>query len=390
MKAGLLLLIVAVVLGGLLGTVVGRDPGYVMLAYGDTALETSLWFAVLVVLLACVALRLVVALFVRLGAGSSRLADGRRHRKARTARAQTVQGLLMLEEGQWQDAHRLLVAAAPRAAAPLINYLNAARAAHQMGDEARRDELLRLAHESAPEGRFAIYLARAKLQLDAKRWEPCLATLLELQSESPRHPQVLDMLVKVYRQVGDMDALIALLPSLRKSKAQNAESVSELERGAWVEKLGDVERDIEHAWQRVPKKLKHDPLVVQAYARAGIEQGHADAVEAALRGCLDKHWSEDLVGLYGRLESDDLGKQLTVMEGWLKQRPSDAAALLAAGRLAMAGDQLPKSRQYLEACLRLQRTPEVYGELGRVCVAQGELERGNEYFSRALSEPAVP
>ena len=101
MKAGLLLLIVAVVLGGLLGTVVGRDPGYVMLAYGDTALETSLWFAVLVVLLACVALRLVVALFVRLGAGSSRLADGRRHRKARTARAQTVQGLLMLEEGQW-------------------------------------------------------------------------------------------------------------------------------------------------------------------------------------------------------------------------------------------------------------------------------------------------
>ena len=52
MRIGLLLVGVAILLGGLLGTLVGRDPGYVMLAYGGTAIETSLWFAVLLLLVA--------------------------------------------------------------------------------------------------------------------------------------------------------------------------------------------------------------------------------------------------------------------------------------------------------------------------------------------------
>ena len=50
MKSGLLLLAIAIVLGGLVGMLVVQDPGYVLVSYADMALETSLWFALMLLL----------------------------------------------------------------------------------------------------------------------------------------------------------------------------------------------------------------------------------------------------------------------------------------------------------------------------------------------------
>mgnify|MGYP001823071076 FL=1 len=385
MKLALLVLVVAIVLGGLLGTLVGRDPGYVLVTYGETAIETSLWFGVLVLLVGYVGIRLLVFVFVRVAAGSGRFGVWRRDRKMRTAREQTVQGLLLMEEGQWRDAHRLLAAAAPRAAAPLVNYLNAARAAHEMGDEPRRDELLALAHESTPHASFAVGLAQAKLQLDAQRWEQCLATLLELQSESARHPQVLSMLARVHQELQDWEALIDLLPRIKKAKVFADEEYVTLERRAWSERIGAAGAGLQTVWQDLPKELTRDPQLAAAYAHAARAAGDVDSAEEALRRALDKHWDAQLVALYGEIQSSDPRRQLVVAEGWLKHRASDAALLLTLGRVAMMNEQWAKAREYLEASLRLQRSPEVYGELGRLCSAQGETERGSEYFARSVA-----
>jgi HemY protein len=391
MKIGLLVLLVAILLGGLLGTLVGRDPGYVLVAYGETAVETSLWFAVLVVLIGFLLIRLVVFLLVRFGSSGGRLGAWRRNRRARTARAQTLQGLVLMEEGHWQDAHRLLSASAPRAAEPLINYLNAARAAHEMGDEQRRDELLHLAHESTPQARFAVGLAQAKLQLEGERWEQCLATLLQLRSESPRHAQVLSMLVSVYQNLPDWTALIDLLPILKKSKVFPAERYATVAREAWIERISHADDALADVWNGVPRDLKRNASLVAAYARACISQGDEDSAERALRSVLDKDWDPELVMRYGEIQSSDCRRQLVVAEAWLKQRPSDAGLLLTLGRIALMNEQWAKAREYLEASLRLKRSTEVYGELGRLCSAQGEIERGSEYFAMSLSSlPDLP
>ena len=49
MRIGLLVALLAIALGGLVGMLVVRDPGYVLISYADMALETSIWFALLVV-----------------------------------------------------------------------------------------------------------------------------------------------------------------------------------------------------------------------------------------------------------------------------------------------------------------------------------------------------
>ena len=393
MKLGLLLVVVAVVLGGLIGTLVVRDPGYVLLSYGDMAFETSLWFALVLLALAYLALRLLFWLFTRTMASTGRFGSWLKRRKATKAQKQTVQGLLLMAEGQWAEARKVLTASAREVNTPLINYLTAARAAHELGDAEGRDELLRSAHESTPGSKFAVALTQAELQKNAAQWEQSLATLLK--SSSPRHPQVLTMLTQVYEELADWQALIELLPEVRKRKIFSDEAFAELQRRAWKARMAQAGSAADSVWRDVPKDLKRSPTVVAAYARAlldgGTDPAAADKAEAAIRIALQQMWDDDLVILYGLAAGADPERQLVVAEGWVKEKPNDPKLLLTLGRICLMTQAWPKAREYFETSLRLQRSPEVYGELGRLCVAMGDSERGSEYLAHAtVPLPALP
>ena len=86
MKLGLLLAAVAVVLGGLIGTLVLRDPGYVLVSYGEMAMETSLWFAVVLLALLYLSIRLVIFVFTRSMTSGGRVGSWLKQRKGRQAR----------------------------------------------------------------------------------------------------------------------------------------------------------------------------------------------------------------------------------------------------------------------------------------------------------------
>lgn len=217
MKLAALVLLVALVLGALVGVLMSRDPGYVMVAYDQVAVETSLWVALLALAVLYAAIRLVLYLFVRIGRGGDGLRSWHNRRRTRAAREQTTQGLLRLAEGQFPQARKLLESAAPRSPIPLVNYLEAARAAHEAGDPQGRDALLRAAEASTPGARIAAGLTRAELQRAGGQWRDCLATLRELRRHAPRQPRVLRLLVLCYQALGDWQAVLELLPELPKA-----------------------------------------------------------------------------------------------------------------------------------------------------------------------------
>ena len=66
MKLFAFAVLAAIVLGGLVGTLLVRDPGYVPIAYADTALETSLWVAVLLFIGLYISLLLISVLIFKL------------------------------------------------------------------------------------------------------------------------------------------------------------------------------------------------------------------------------------------------------------------------------------------------------------------------------------
>jgi len=391
MKLGLLLLGIAVVLGGLVGTLVVRDAGYVLVSYDDFAIETSLWFAVLILSGLYFLIRFAVYLSTRLLRGGGNFGTWNRRRKVRVARQQTVQGLLLMAEGQWAEAKKLLVAAATEVRSPLINYLNAARAAHELSDVEGRDELLRKAHETTPGSRFAVALTQAQLQMSIGQWEQCLATLLQLRSEAPRHKLVLTMLASCYEELHEWGALVEMIPGLKKTKTLNTHELDRLQLLAWTHRLKDEKSDVEGVFRSVPKELRRSTALVLPYARRLLAEGSLEEAEAVVRATLEHTWEEALVELYGRIASNDVARQLVVAEGWLKARPNDPGLLLCLGRVCLMNQQWAKAREYFEVSLRLLRTHAVYGELGRLCVALGDVSRGSEYLSQALAElPELP
>lgn len=389
MRIWLLFLITAAVLGGLVGTLMLRDPGYVLVSYAGRALETSLWFALVLLFIGYFAIRVAVFLTARVLRGRSLFGAWRAVRGQRSADLKAVRGSMLLAEGQWTEARRLLTEAGQSATMPLVNYLQAARAAHESGDAGARDDLLEKADASTPGARAAVLLTRARLLFDEGRWRDCRDTLLEVREMTPRHPFMLDLLRQCHERLGDWKAVVDLLPDLRRSRAVESETLQALERRAWSHRLGAD--DFAEAWQNLPKELRRDPELTAARARRLVDAGEAAAAERAVRKALERNWHTGLVELYGLIPSADLPRRMAVAEGWLGDRPDDAALLLALGRIAMMAGAWSKAREYLEASLRLESSTAVYGELGRLLTHLGEFIRGNEYLAKACAElPALP
>ena len=376
-----LLLCAILVLGGLLGLFMARDPGYLVLAYDGAVLETSLWFGLLLLVAAYAAVRLLLFVLGRLVRGKGLFTAWR----ARTAQRQTNRGLLLLEEGDWPQAKRLLVNAAGGVAAPAINYLNAARAAHELGAFEERDELLSQAKQQDSKAAPAVGLAGADLRMAAGQWREALAWLRELQALAPKHPRVLERLWRCHEALEDWQALIELAPALRKADAADAEALNAMERQAWRGRLATG--DGLKAWEKRPKALKDDPDLALAAALGGQAAGDAAGAESLLREALGRSWRDDLVNLYGRIKSSAPDHQLATAEGWLEDRPDDSELLLAAGRLALMNADWPKARRYFETSLRRKPNPESRAELGRLLIALGETRRGGELLTQASGAP---
>jgi HemY protein len=373
-----------------------RDSGYVLVSYDRLSVETSVWSA----LVALVALYLVTRGLVYLTARFFRTGGDfkgwNQRRRERGARRKTIRGLLRLGEGDWAAARRSLVTAAPEAETPLINYLSAARAANELDDSEGRDEYLRAAQESTPGSQIAVASARAELQLAKGQVEQALATALDLHGESPRHPKVLTLLRDCYVAAEDWPAVIDLLGGLKKTMSGDA--LLELTRRAWtarVEAAGkedgaaDSAGELEDLWASVPKELRSDVALVTTYAQALLDADAKDTAEAQLRRALNHDWNDGLAGIYGRLRSSDPKRQRKAAEGWLKKRPDNAVALLTLGRLNMMNEEWIEARKHLEASLDSAASADVYGELGRLYMALGEVERGAECLALSLGESGI-
>ena len=383
-------LLAAIVLGGLLGMWIIRDSGYVMISYGQTAVETSLWVAIAGLILIYLVIR-GIAYLVRVTLSSqTQVLNWRSSRKAKTARQQTIRGMLFMAEGRWEEAKKALLNAAPRIETPLINYLQAARSAHELGEADERDELLKLAHETTPGAKFAATLTQAEFQMHDGRYEQALAALLTLRKRVPKHKTVLAMLGRCYEQLGDWQALHEILPELADRKAVQDAEIKRWSRQVW-EFMMTGSDPVSSLWKKMPKTLKADEEFLQKWVELLVTDDRNDDAVELMQLILDHVWIAEVVAQYGQTVSSDAARQLIHAQGWAKSRPSDPELLITLGRLSMMAKEFGKAREYFDASLRLSPSSAVYAELGRLCVAMGGERRGRDYLLQSLSYlPRLP
>jgi HemY protein len=390
MRRVLIYFVLALVVGGAVGTLMTRDPGYVLLTYAGMSLETSLWFALLALIVAYFLLRLVIRIGAGLVRGGAGIQSWQQNRRARNARDRTVRGLLLAGVGDWTGARKALVAAAPQADTPLVNYLVAARAANELGDTADRDQLLQKAGESTPDSSLAVACARAELQIAARQYELAAQTLLTVK-DGASGVRALQLLVQCYEHLGAWPQLLTLAPELERRRAIAPDELRAGLKRWWLGFFGnrsavadEVTGPLMEQWRNAGKDLRADPVLILAEVEALVRNGDAAAAEARLRTAISEAWCAELVARYGRLRSAQVDRQLAAAEGWLKGHPSDPALLLALGRLASMNSDQAKAREYFEASLNLERGAEINGELGRLYVATGDSARGADLLVQAI------
>jgi HemY protein len=400
MKRLLVFLVIALVVGGAVGTLMARDPGYVLVTFEDMSFETSLWFALLALFVGYFAVRLVFWTVMKLIRSGTGVAAWRQNRRTRAAQIRTIRGLLFAGEGDWTGARKALLADVEHVESPLINYVGAARAANEMGDVAERDELLKKAGESTTGSALAVALTQAELQIAARQHRSAIETLLTAKVAAPNQSRISRLLADCYEQIGDWKALLALVPELQRRNVMSADQL-QASRLHWSIAFfrhppsgADVAQQLIVQWNALDNDVRSDPGLIAACADALIIAGANSEAEAVLSKALKQNWNDDLVALYGRVRAEPADRQIATAEGWLKSRPNDATLLLALGRISLAGRNWTKAREYFEASLKQRRSAEVYGELGRLCLAMGERPRATELLAQALDMggqlPALP
>jgi HemY protein len=394
MKFGIIVVVVAIATTFVAHLFI-EDPGYVLISLGGHTVRTSvpvLLLAIAALIGALWGLRQVWLAPRRLGQAYGR---GRSERSGKKLTA----GLIEVAEGNFARGEKMLARAAASSSAPLFNYLQAARAAHLQGRDERRDEWLKLAYDETPEATNAVLLTQAEFQLDRGQYEHALATLRRIEENSRDHSYASDLLGRLYYELEDWPQLEELLPRLEKQGRVKPERLLLWRVRVHTEQLkaaGDGDAVVRE-WQRVPKKLRDTPELLDAYYRALIRAGLHDKAEKELAAGLKANWNGMLASLYGLVEGSDASLQLKRAETWLKKHPEDPDLLLSAARLCLRNELWGKARSYLESVLSIRPTPEAYHEYGMLLNQLGEGDAAASAYREGLDlaatgsrRPAIP
>lgn len=383
--------VVALALAIGLGTLISLDPGYALFSYHHWVIEMPLWVSAVFFILLVALTLLVLWTLHSIASGSTKVKIWWKHYREKTARLQTYRGLLELAEGHWDKAERYLNQGATHSDTPLINYLSAATAAAENGATERCNHYLQLAFESNPGAEVAVRLTQAQLQLQQGEVEQSIATVERLYQENPKNsknPKALRLLCTLYEATHNWNALLALLPMLRKQAILSQNALIHLEQKLYPALLPQYAtlglKPLLAFWNSSPASVHTDPTIICTVARLFVNSSGIDEAETLIRTTLKKQWHKDLILAYGVIPGHLPNKQLSFAESLLPTYSNDPALFLTVGRLCLINKLWGKARQYLERSLSILPMPETYAELGQLMEQLGLTAQKEEYFKKGL------
>lgn len=352
------------------------NPGYVLIARAPWSIEMSLAVFALLAIMGFAAAYALVRGILRVWNAPRDVERLREKRRREAARAALTEGILLLAEGNYAESEKRALSDIAGAESPLSHYLLAARAAAGRNDSHARDNYLGHARRIAGDRAFAVGMAQAQLQFEAREYDRALAALTGMRTLRPRDPQVASLLARVYERLGDWDSLARLVHELRRRRTLPVARLDELEITARRELLrlrlpASATDVLRRAWAELSPALRQRPDFVAIHADHLIQHGKMDEAALLLRNAIDHDWDENLVRLYGMAQVPDVAAQLSVAESWARQHRDSPALLLALGRIAARIPDPARARNFLERAHKAG-AGDAARELARVLAASGQ------------------
>lgn len=372
-----------------------RGDGYVLIAYGTKTIEMTLWVGAIIIGLILTGIWLLRQLMIGGVEMARRLREIFLFGSVERAQKRAANGMVDYLTGDWFEARKKLVRTLDKIEYPLANYLAAARSSYEMGDEQEAERILEKAL-AISQSELPVALTRARLHVQAHRYEDALNILKPIDIKMPRQPAVLDLMHHIYIAQKNWRALEDLFPAMRKAKVLSNAEFDALEiqltcekihvQSAQTKALLIAERlpTLQKLWKSLSRSLQKSPEVTLAYARALAENYQDQEAEVIVRKSLANHWHDPLVALYGRLQVKEVHAQIRTVESWLKLKPQDATLLLTMGRLMERNQQWELAREYFQRSLNQKQQLETAAELARLMTRLGDHKRSAEYYQQSL------
>ncbi|KZE23264.1 protoheme IX biogenesis protein HemY [Cronobacter sakazakii] len=303
-----LLLFLLLIAGIVVGPMVAGHQGYVLIQTDTWNIETSVTGLAIILILSLVVLFAIEWLLRRLFRTGARTRGWFAGRKRSRARKQTKLALLKLAEGDYQQVEKLMSKNADHAEQPVVNYLLAAEAAQQRGDEARANQHLERAAELADNDQIPVEITRVRLQLARNENHAARHGVDRLLEITPRHPEVLRLAEQAYIRTGAWSSLLDIIPSMQKAGVGDDEHRDALTRQAWIGLMDQARADqgsdgLKAWWRNQSRKTRHQSALQVAMAEHLIEcDDHQTAQEIILDG-LKRQYHDRLVLLMPRLKA---------------------------------------------------------------------------------------
>lgn len=378
MKRSILVLLIVVVLAGWLGTLISRDPGYVLVSYDGASLQTSLWVALGLLGVTVGFVYYGLRLFRIMTSSGGLLRNWRDGKNKSRAYETTAKGFKFFLEGDFKRAEKFLLSGSQNNNLPAINYLLAARAANNLGNVERRESYMRQAIDADSAINQAAGLTSAKMSAARGEWANCLDSLSSLKSND----SIVFLKKEALFELGDWPGLHKLLPTLK--KILDKESFHTFEKEVALARLSEEglsDQSLKAIYKSLSGEMKKDTGIVLAYC--GTMKNEADT-EAVLRQAIKGNWQPELLERYGNLGLETQEKRLKQAESWHKSHKDDAALQLCLGILYEASGDRNKARDAFEKSINLQSSREANVHLAGLLSFDGDYARSNDHLKSAL------
>lgn len=383
----MILLILALAVGAGLAYGLGVDAGYVLFAWQNWTLESTLAGFVLLVGVTLLALWLLL----RLTSGVIELPGWLRgwaaERREQNAHRNFVRGLRTLVTGDPRTSELALLRGVADHDAADLRYAAAARAAQLQGAYDRRNEYLGLglALESPPAE--TVLAEQITLLAGSGELEKALEAARTYVAEYPRSGLALQRLAECLDALDRHAELYALLRE--HGRLLKVEVRLPLAIGALASQLEALAATGDRAamktlWDEAKPEWCNDARSQRAYALGLARVGAESEAVAVIDRALKSRWDAALVRCFGQLDSIDPVAQLASIEQWMQRYGEEAELLIAAGLTCMRNRLWGKAGSYLEAAVAAGPTPAAYWHLGQLAERTQKGDAAVDWYRKGL------
>ncbi|NIC27781.1 protoheme IX biogenesis protein HemY [Serratia plymuthica] len=354
-----LVLIASVVVGPMLA----GHQGYVLIQTDNYNVETSVTGLVIMAVLLFVVLLAIEWILRRIFRTGARTRGWFLGRKRSRARKQTKAALIKLAEGDYKQVEKLLTRNADHAEQPVVNYLLAAEAAQQRGDDFRTNQYLERAAEAADTDQLPVDITRVRIQLAQGENHAARHGVDRLLNQAPRHPEVLRLAEQAYLRTGAFASLLEILPSMGKINLHTEAELQALQQQAYIGLMNQAMADegsdgLKRWWKDQSRKTRHEVPLQIAMVEHLIECNDHEMAQEIVLGSLKRQYDERLVLLIPRLKSGNPEQLEKALRQQVKQHGATPLLNSTLGQLLMKhGEWQQAADAFREA---LKQRPDAY------------------------------